>query len=227
MRRITNREEANSYYKKINEIIDEYINNWKIKPTEVYHYFNRNMNSFIDEIGMSDVIGIQKVVEDIISHKKNIELDSVMTYENFNLSSISTELEKEKVIGDFFNVGLGHIEILDRENNIFRVKDFGKNIFVGCLSQEDVNKLKELLVNEIVESTKTKPVSLSIEGSSVKFWLSEIIDAEELRIRSLKQVDELIWQILKSKMLSSTMISTKYQNCSLEKFQGHYIFSLD
>jgi hypothetical protein len=40
MRKITNTQEVNTYYKIINESLWDYIEKWNIKPTELKRYFS-------------------------------------------------------------------------------------------------------------------------------------------------------------------------------------------
>ncbi len=221
MRKITNREEANQYYKQINEVIDEYIKDWKIRPTEVYHYFKRNMNSFLEEIGLSDVIGIHKVVEDVLTHKRNIELDAVLTFESFNSLD---KLEYEKVLGDFFQVGLGHIDIVDSNNNIFRVKDFGESKFVACYSKSDILDITEEVVNELMEITVSRMVSIPTEEMSVKFFIEDIVDKDKLRNKLMSEVKTDIFKLLEYRIKKNESIPLSSKIIKREDLGNYLVF---
>lgn len=226
MRNITNREEANFFYKKINEVIDEYIKNWKIKPTEIYHYFNRNMDSFLEEIGLSDVNGIKKVVNDVLSHKKNMELDSVLTFESFNLKTSESTLEYEKILGDYYNVGLGHIDLVEPEINLFRVKDFGKSKFVSCFNKADIELLTKEILENLLNSTNTKSISLGVEETSVKFWLSEVLDIEKFKNIIDLQVKDNLFFIIGSKIKSNPNVPSNLSDIKNFEFKDSFIFEI-
>ena len=39
---INNREDANKYYQIMNELVDEYIDKWKIRPAKLKKYLSHN-----------------------------------------------------------------------------------------------------------------------------------------------------------------------------------------
>ena len=43
---INNREDANKYYQTINDLVDDYIDKWKIKPSNLKRYLERVCSGF-------------------------------------------------------------------------------------------------------------------------------------------------------------------------------------
>lgn len=209
MKKITNRKEANDYYKLIRKEVDDFIKKTKAKPNEVYRYITKNSNGFLDRIGLSEVVGIDSVLRDVISHKKNMEDDAIITFENFNklnesiINIGSPKIEHEKVLADFFNTSLGHIDIEDPQNFLFKVNDFGNKILVCILNENDLEKINADLVNKITEKIRDFNCSInSVDNfklsNNLTFRLSDILDLSELKYRvESKMSMEIILDIVK------------------------------
>ena len=199
MKKINNREEANQYYKKVNELVDEYITKWKVRPSEIFHYFKRNMESFLERSGLSDVEGIKRVVDDVLDHRRHMELDKVMKFESFNrlnegvINIGNSTVEHEKVLADFYNTSLGHIDLVDGDIHLYKVNDFGKKITAIIFSDNELVKIRENVVNQLIEETKNKVLSINeIDGInmgfSIRLWVNDIFSEESLR----KSIDDKI-----------------------------------
>ena len=83
---INNREDANKYYQQVNELIDEYIDKWKIKPSSLGRYLKPGSDRFNKLLGrnnLKEVNGIDRVLSDVIEDRVNMERDAVLTFENF------------------------------------------------------------------------------------------------------------------------------------------------
>jgi hypothetical protein len=83
---IQNTEDANKYYQLVNQYIDEYVDKWKIKPTNLKNYLLGNKSrlvNFLERKGLKDIGNIDRVVLDIVEDRVAIQNDGVMTFENF------------------------------------------------------------------------------------------------------------------------------------------------
>lgn len=190
---ITNREEANKYYKLINELVDEYIIKWKIRPSNLKNYLKPNsdrFNKFLERNHLHNIKGANTILKDIIDDRYHMEKDGVMAFESFkiyesedfNITTIAQCLYKgvekatnhmEKIIADYFDVNLGDIDIIDSERHMFKINNWdNKNIGVIVYSMEDIELIKinitELLLNELL--------SKKVELSTISINLSELID---------------------------------------------------
>lgn len=87
MTNISNRDEANFYYNKINDIIDGYIVNYKIRPSEINNYIKNNLKEFISDIGLSNINRIENIIIDVVDHRLNTQKDGIMTFESFKKHS--------------------------------------------------------------------------------------------------------------------------------------------
>ncbi len=79
-------EDANKYYQLVNQYIDEYVETWNIKPTNLKSYLlgnKSNLLKFLERRGLSEVSNIETVLSDVIDDRVSMFKDSVMTFENF------------------------------------------------------------------------------------------------------------------------------------------------
>ena len=165
--RINNSEEANQYYKIVNDLVDQYIKKWKIKPSSLSQYLKPGtpkFESFILKNGLSDVEGIKRIVQDVIEDRRHMELDGIMTFECFINESIfelsKPTIEHEKVLADLFNTSVGHIELVEADKHIYEINDFGEKQKCVILSKSELKELKDKLVKSSLEKIKEKKVVL-------------------------------------------------------------------
>jgi hypothetical protein len=199
MRKITNRDEANDYYKIINKGVDEFASKANARPSEVHKYLKNNKKRFLKQLELNDVDGIENVLGDVISHRKHLQDDKVITFENFskfneNFVALSKPtIDFEKVLADKFNTSLGHIEIVDPQYHLYKINDFGKVVFCMCFTKDDYDRIKGFVSEQIIEIVKSKVLSVSDFDSftmpSLKFWLSEFVDASLLENLVKSKID--------------------------------------
>ncbi len=85
MRKITDRLELTSCYKKVQNKLEEYISLYKVSIPELHQYVKSNMGEIIVECDLGDVVGASNIVLDVADHFYNSELDLVMKFESFKL----------------------------------------------------------------------------------------------------------------------------------------------
>jgi hypothetical protein len=241
MKKITNREEANEYYNKVNELVDDYIKTWKIKPSEIYHYFQRNMESFLGRTGLSEVDGIRRVVNDVLEHRKFMELDKVMKFESFNRVNESVinignaNVNHEKVLADYYNTSLGHVDLVDPEIHLYKINDFGKKVVSIIFSDKELEEIKENILDNLVSEAENKVLSISeidgIEvGVSFRFWLSDVFDKEKFRTTLTEKItNENLLLIIKSTIQKNQELPTNFSNDRLnykDDFKGYHIWEV-
>lgn len=189
---INNREDANKYYQQINELIDDYMDKWKIRPSNLKRYLqpgSERFTKFLNRNNLKEVNGIDRVLSDVIEDRVNMESDGVLTFENFkffesNEFKISNlkqtlykgiekaDLKMEKVLADLFDTNLGSIDVIDSDKHIFKINDWnGKDINVIIYSKEDLELIKNNIIDCLYEELKSKKVLL---GGLVEISLSSI-----------------------------------------------------
>jgi hypothetical protein len=226
--KITNSEEVTEYYKIVNNLIDQYIQKWKIKPTSLKSYLKPGtpkFESFVLKNGLSDVEGIKRIIQDVIDDRSHMELDGILKFESFingvNESSTigvaKADIQHEKVLADLYNTSLGHIEPIDLEKHIYEVSDFGDKLKCIIYSDDEVKEIESKLAEDAYNSFCKK--SLIVDNNIPYLYLSaeSIISEDKFK----KEYKEKLNDSNLIKMISN-MIDAKYK----QKFKGYHIWNL-
>jgi hypothetical protein len=189
---INNREDANKYYQQLNELIDDYMDKWKIRPSNLKRYLqpgSERFTKFLNRNNLKEVNGIDRVLSDVIEDRVNMESDGILTFENFKffesneykISNLKETLYKgiekvdlnmEKVLADVFDTNLGSIDVIDSSKHIFKINDWnGEDINVLIYSKEDLEIIKNNMIDCLFDELKSKKVLL---GGIVELSLSNI-----------------------------------------------------
>lgn len=229
MRKITNSEEANQYYSLVNELIDNYIDKWKIKPSQLGRYFKLGgpkFKSFLEKNKLDDVEGIDKVLRDVIEDRKAMELDGVITFESFNNSESKLNLDTpnidyERVLADCFHTSVGHIEVINSSDHIYEINDFGGKIIALVLSKKDALKIKFDIIEKSKKSILDKHLTHDVvDGSGVldiEVNLVDIIDVDKLADKLRESIDKPFIQKYIKVLFRGEFEFDKY-------FADHFIF---
>lgn len=233
MKKITSREEANIYFNKVNVIVDDYINKHRIRPSEIYHYINRNYDSFLEETGLKEIDNIKLIVNNVLEHRLNMQKDQVMKFESFSLvkedvmSITKPNIEHEKILADYFNTSVGHIECVDESLHMYLVNDLGVKKYAFIFSKEEIDVIKSNLLKELIKETSRKMISINEVndrelGFSLRFWLSDIIDEDKFRDFCISKIGEdSVLKFITSFILSSSNLLTQVSSERL-KFSGEF-----
>ena len=205
MKRITNTLEANKYFDIVNNLVDEYIQKYKIRPVEIGQYLNKNLESFLERNGLSDVIGIKSVVKDVLDHRRHMQLDSIMKFESFSkmneglIDIGKSDIEHEKVLADVYNTSLSHVELVDSNIHLYSISDFGKEINSIIFSDLELSEISKKIEDKLVEEISSKPFSInSVDNINLemdfRILMLDIISEEKLRssIKSKLNKESLI-----------------------------------
>jgi hypothetical protein len=236
MKKISNREEANKYYKLVNNAINDFMGETKARPSEVHKYLTKNGVKFLKRLELSDVEGIDSVLNDVLLHRRHMEDDKVITFESFsklNESSInvgSPTVEHEKILADVFNTSLGHIDVLDPQLHLFKISDFGKDVYAIIFNESEIGKVKEDLKVKIGSELSSKVMQVNdVEGITidpVKFWLSDILDESKvLEVINSKISSDMVFNFIKSSLFKSTSLDFdlgRFDN--FKEYSGYFIW---
>jgi len=193
---INSREDANKYYQLINGLVDDYIDNHKIRPSKLKTYLKpggQRFNKFLERNKLKDIKGSEIILKDIIEDREYMESDGVITFESFNLLEsveykISTlkqclykgidnaDIKMEKALADCFDVNLGSIDVVDSEKHKFKLEDWENDDWnIVIYSEEECQVIKENLIQHLFEKFSEEKIEL-IEG--LKIDLSNLINQE-------------------------------------------------
>ncbi len=205
---ITNREEANQYYKLVNKLVDEYIDGHKIRPSKLSAYLKpggQRFNKFLERNKLKDITGADRILRDIIEDREHMEKDGVITFESFNLLESSewkvsnlreciykgiekADLKMEKILADYFDINLGAIDILDSDKHKFSIEDWKNDDWkVVIYSEEEIEVIKNNLVEYMYSDISKKEIELTEE---VSIKLNNLIDMEKFEVKLLDLLNE-------------------------------------
>ncbi len=232
---INTREDANKYYQIINGLIDDYIDNHKIRPSKLRTYLKpggQRFNKFLERNKLKDIKGAEIILKDIIEDREHMESDGVITFESFNLLESTeykisnlkqclykgiekSDIKMEKSLADYFDVNLGSIDVIDSEKHKFRLEDWQNDDWnVVIYSNEEYEIIKHNMIDHFYDEVEKKEIEL-VEGLSIK--LSKLINNEEFS-------EKLKSELTESK-LNSLIAYTLGEDWSFEKkFRDFFIW---
>lgn len=221
---IKTREDANKYYHLVNELVDDYVDKWKIRPSNLKKYLkpgSDRLNKFINRNNLSEISGIKKVISDVIDDRVSMEKDGVITFENFKYFESSefkidslrqtlykgiekSDINMEKVIADYFDTNLGDIDIVDSDKHLFKINTWGgDNKSVVVYSEEDLEIIKNNILEHLYSELIKKEVDIT---DNIKISLSKLIDKDKFSQEfSIIFNDEKIIEII------SDLLGMEYQ----------------
>lgn len=216
---IKNTEDANKYYQLVNQYIDEYIDKWKIKPTNLKNYLLGNKSklvNFLERKGLKEVSNIDRVVKDIVEDRVAMFKDNVMTFENFKIFESDefkivelkqclykgvdkSTIEHEKVLADYWDVSLSQIDPVSPEKHIFKINDLNVVIFnSGELSIIKEN-IKEYALNQVFN--KNLKLDLGNTSIDLEINIKDFIDTEKFK----SKIDEELSDVKIKEIVSSIL----------------------
>ena len=232
---INSREDANRYYNLINGLVDEYIDDHKIRPSKLKAYLKpggQRFNKFLERNKLRDITGSDRILRDVIEDRENMESDGVITFESFNLFESNeykisdlkqclykgiekSDINVEKTLADYFDVNLGSIDVLDSDKHKFKIEDWKNDDWVCVIySEEDCEIIKNNLLDYFYEELTKKEIEL-IEG--IKVDLSDLIKKEIF--------EEKIRKSLTDEKLKNLISNSLGEDWSFEKnFRNFFIW---
>ena len=190
------REDINNYYQIVNELVDEYTEKHKIRPSNLKSYLqpgSERFNKFLKKNGLSEIEECKQILKDVIDDRVNLESDGVLTYESFKFfestdfkilsmkeclyKGIEKSTQKmEKVLADHFDTNLGHIDSVDSDKHTFKISDWDKeDCKVIIYSKEELDVIKSNIFEHLFDEISKSKVELN---SDISIELSKLINKE-------------------------------------------------
>jgi len=234
---INSREDANKYYQVVNKLVDEYIDKWKIKPTNLKRYLKNGSDKFekfIDRNGLKDINGIKQVINDVIEDRVHMESDGVLTFERFKvfesdefkITSIiqclykgigKTDIKAEKFLADHFDANLSQIDIVDTDKHMFKISNWeNEDLLVIVYNKDEFDIIKENIKEYLYDELLKQQIDL-IVGVSLK--LNTVVDKDKFDtdIES-KLTDNLITDLI------NDSLEMNYTKFDFEKTDDYYLW---
>lgn len=206
---ISNREDANKYYQLINGLVDEYVENHKIRPTKLRSYFKPNgerFQKFLKKNGLDNIKGANQVLNDVIDDRVSIEKDGVASFEafkyfesaEFKINSMKeclykaiekSTLSQEKILADYFDTNLSSIDIIDSDKHQFKVEDWdGDKKQVVIYSEEEFEVIKNNFVEFLFEEISKEKVTVGAFEIELESIINKETFESKLENKLTKQV---------------------------------------
>lgn len=200
---INNREDANKYYQMINNLVDEYTEKNKIRPSNLKRYLqpgSERFNRFLERNKLKDVKGASVILKDIIEDRESMEKDGVITFESFKMfeseefkihsmkQCLYKGIEKatqqmEKVLADHFDTNLGDIDIIDADKHIFKINDWNNyDAEVVIYSKEELEVIEGNMVDHLYSELSKSKISLT---DSISIELSDLVKKDVFESKML------------------------------------------
>ncbi len=231
---INNREDVNKYYQLINDLVDEYTEKHKIRPSNLRRYLqpgSERFNKFLERNKLKDIQGTSIILKDIIEDRENMEKDGVITFESFKIfesdefkihsmkqclyKGIEKATQKmEKVLADYFDTNLGDIDIVDSEKHIFKINDWkNSDVNVVIYSKEEMDVILTNIIEHLYEEISKKKIELT---KHISIELSDLIK-EDIFTNKIEQLltDSLAKEIISDCLDSGFKFETDFDGHSI------------
>lgn len=193
---INNREDANRYYQVINSLVDDYLDKWKVRPSNLKRYLqpgSERFNKFLERNKLKDIKGAAIILKDIIEDRDSMEQDGVITFESFKMfeseefkihsmkQCLYKGIEKatqqmEKVLADRFDTNLGDIDIVDADKHIFKINDWNnEDVEVIIYSKEDLEVIEGNMIDHLYTELSKSKISLT---DNISIELKDLVKEE-------------------------------------------------
>jgi len=193
---INNKEDANRYYQVINGLVDDYLDKWKVRPSNLKRYLqpgSERFNKFLERNKLKDIKGADVILKDIIEDRDSMEQDGVITFESFKMfeseefkihslkQSLYKGIEKatssqEKILADHFDTNLGDIDIIDAEKHIFKINDWNnQDIEVIIYSKEDLEIIEGNMIDHLYTELSKSKITLT---DNISIDLKDLVKEE-------------------------------------------------
>lgn len=193
---INNREDANKYYQVINELIDDYILQWKIRPSNLKRYLqpgSERFHNFLEKNGLKDIQKAKVILKDILEDRESMEKDGVIKFESFKImesdefkihlisESIFNGIGKannghEKILADYYDTSLGHIDIINGDKHTFKLDNWkSEEVYSIVYNIDEFKIIKENIKIFTLNQLKKEKIKI---GNLISIDLNTLIDED-------------------------------------------------
>jgi hypothetical protein len=189
----------------INGMIDDYIDKWKIRPSNLKRYLkpgSERFRKFLERNKLNEVEGCDVILRDVIEDRYHMEKDGIITFESFKLfeseefkihslkQSLYKGIEKatnkmEKIIADYFDTNLGEIDIVDADKHTFKINNWeNDDLGITIYSEEEIDVIIKNMIDHLYDELSKNTVKLT---ERISIDLSDLIkkDTFESKMESI------------------------------------------
>lgn len=234
---INSREDLNNYYEIFNDLVDEYTETWKIKPSNLKRYLKPNserFNKFLEKsktkiktkfgLDLDHIYGKQ-VLQNVIEDRCSMEQDGVLNFNKFQLfesvdykiDSLTICLTKgvnpadsfyEKFLADFYDTNLSQIDFVDRVDSVDYLSSIAGSKHFFRVKGWDVDKEVILWSNDEYEV-----ISQNLKEFLFNQLQSKSVDVVGLELEIGDCVDKTVFLKKLDDLLVPNLVVKVISNC--------------
>ena len=218
--KIENSQQAKYYYKHINDLLKNYIEDWGIKPSNLRKYFKKNSkkyNNFLERNGLMEIKGIKTILDDILDDLYSFEKEYVKKFESFvsgdnnSLKNIfyknikESDIKMEKILADYFDTNLSDVKPISSSKHLFKISTWDSDDLVYIYDEEDLNIIKNNIIEYFYNHISSKEVDILY---NISFVLKNIVSFDDFNQKIEDKIDnkkiiEIISELLSSEFLEN------------------------
>lgn len=220
-----NSEEVNKYYTIINELVDNYLNEWKIKPSNLKTYLkpgSKKFHSFLSKNNLKDVEKADVVLKDILNDREAIEKDGVLTYEKFTIKTDykfsiiergieNSTVEHEKKLADYYDTSIGHVDIIDSKKHLFKVESIGDDKECYIWLSDEIEIIKANILDNCLKTIGKESIGIN----NINMNMQEILNIDNVEKILKEKINKNIVYLSIKKQLN--------QNLKLKHYSDKFI----
>lgn len=199
--------ELNKNYSIVSNAIDTYLKKWKVSINGLERFLSNksNMDKFLSNNDLLSIDRVEKIIKDVMLNKK---VDGIIKFESFS----NVDENKSKILSDYFNISISHVDCINETTSKFKIDDFGDKKYCYVYSSDDLDVNLKSIIDEMIENLTSKKLSLK-NGISIE--LDKVLDVVLLDKHLSNKIDNdynINYLIEKNNINISEYKKTEYKN---------------
>lgn len=173
--------ELNKNYSIVSNAIDTYLKKWKVSINGLERFLSNksNMDKFLSNNDLLSIDRVEKIIKDVMLNKK---VDGIIKFESFS----NVDENKSKILSDYFNISISHVDCINENTSKFKIDDFGDKKYCYVYSSDDLDVNLKSIIDEMIENLTSKKLSLK-NGISIE--LDKVLDLVRLNEHLSNKID--------------------------------------
>ena len=173
--------ELNKNYSIVSNKIDTYLKKWNVSINRLEKFLSNkdNMDKFLSNNDLLSIDRVEKIIKDVMLNRK---VDGIIKFESFS----NVDENKSKILSDYFNISISHVDCINEATSKFKIDDFGDKKYCYVYSSDDIDVNLRVIIDEMIENLISKKLSLK-NGISIE--LDKVLDVVRLDEHLSNKID--------------------------------------
>lgn len=200
----------NKIYQNISKKIDIYLDEWNVNLNMLEKFLSnsKNLEKFKVSLNIMDINNIDDIIKNVLLNKK---AKNILKFESFSNNDI-----KYKILSDYFNISISHIDCINELSSKFKISDFGDKKLCYIYSNNDFEEIKVEIINELSNSIIDKNININ---KDIKIPLKNIIIHNNLKSEIDNKIDN---KYIVNKIIEKYNIN--YEDFNKTEYKGYTLF---